>query len=84
MSFTVVESPDVKRGLVVRQVGEAEEEMVRRWRGRLFATMAEAETFLETQMLFGEDGPPRPRGAFAHKHVDGLRIYIAAPLAGGG
>jgi len=84
MCFTLVESPDVKGGLVVRQVGEAQEEMIRRWRGRLFATVVEAESFLETQMLFGEDGPPRARGAFSHKRVDGLRIYIAAPLAGGG
>jgi hypothetical protein len=82
MCFTLVESPEAKRGLVVRQVGEAEEELVRRCRGCLFATMAEAEAFLETQMLFGEDGPPWARGVFSHKHVDGLRIYIPAYLAG--
>jgi hypothetical protein len=83
MRSTLVESPDVKGGLVVRQVGEAEEELVRRWRGRLFATVAEAEAFLETQRVF-EHGPARARGAFSHKRVDGLRIYIPGPLAGGG
>jgi hypothetical protein len=83
MRFTLVESPEVKLGLVVRQVDEAEEKMVQRWRGRLFATMAEAEAFLECQMRF-EDGPPQVRGAFSHKRVDGLRIYMPPSLAGAG
>lgn len=83
MRFTLVESPEVKGGLVVRQVGEAEEEMVRRWRGYLFSTVAEAEAFLVCQMHF-EDGPPQVRGAFSHKRVDGLRIYMPPSLAGAG
>jgi hypothetical protein len=77
MPFTVVESPEVKRGLAVREVSEAEKDWVRRWRGSVFATEAEAEAFAASQMLFGEDWPPWARGTFAHKRVDGLRIYVA-------
>ena len=76
MPFTVVESPDVKRGLTVREVSEDEQGLVRRWRGSVFATEAEAEAFAASEMLFGEDGPPWARGAFAHKRVEGLRIYV--------
>jgi hypothetical protein len=57
--FTLVESPEAaSRGLVVRRVADADKKAVRRWGGFLFATMAEAEAFAQTQMLFGEDGPP--------------------------
>jgi hypothetical protein len=76
MPFTVVESPDVKRGLAVRQVSEDKTEWVRRWRGSVFATEAEAEAFAASQMLFGEHGPPWTRGTFAHQRVEGLRIYV--------
>ena len=68
--------------LVVRRVADADKKAVRRWGGFVFATMAEAEAVAQSQMLFGEDGPPWARGAFAHKRVDGLRIYVRS--GGGG
>lgn len=51
MPFTVVESPDVKRGLAVREVSEDEQELVRRWRGSVFATEAEAEAFAASELV---------------------------------
>ena len=56
--------------------------MIWRWGGFLFATATEAEAFAKSQMLFDENGPPWARGAFAHRRVDGLRIYVR--LGGGG
>ena len=81
--WTVVESPEVKRALVVRPVEEADWKAVRRWGGYLFATMAEAEEFARRERQFGEGGPPWARGTFGRKRVDGLRIYIGL-IPGGG
>jgi hypothetical protein len=82
MCFTLVESPEIKRALVVREVSDTDQKLVQRSGGCLFATMAEAEVFLETQRIF-ENGPAFARGVFSRKRVDGLRIYIAAHLGGG-
>jgi hypothetical protein len=83
MYFTLVESSDVKRALVVRQVDEADTKAVRRWGGYLFATMAEAEEFARSERQFGDGGPPWARGTFGRKRVDGRRIYIGL-IPGGG
>jgi hypothetical protein len=61
---------------VVRQVTDADKKVVRRCGGFLFATKAQAEARVESEMLFDENGPPWARGTFAHKRVDGLRIYL--------
>jgi hypothetical protein len=75
--FTLVEHPTSgNRGLAVRRVTAAEKRMVWRWGGFLFATAAQAQEFAKSELVFGDEGPPRARQAFSHKRVDGLRIYV--------
>jgi hypothetical protein len=50
--------------------------MVWRWGGFLFATADQAQEFAKSELVFGDEGPPRARQAFSHKRVDGLRIYV--------